>query len=226
MNAAAILLAAGRGERLGTGVPKGFVELDGRPLLAHSLTAVRRCRAVRAIVVVVPAGWETRAMDLIGDEIDLVAGGDTRQRSVAAALERLDALPGKKFDAVICHDVARPRAPAALFDSVLRALEGADGAIPVVPVTDTIKRIEDGHVSETLPREGLMLAQTPQAFRWTALKRAHESALRDGFEATDDAALLEREGLRVSVVDGDPENIKITMPEDLRLASALGRRDG
>jgi 2-C-methyl-D-erythritol 4-phosphate cytidylyltransferase len=226
MNAAAILLAAGRGERLGTGVPKGLVELDGRSLLAYSLAAVRRCRAVRTIVVVVPAGWEARVLDLIGDEVELVAGGDTRQRSVAAALDKLDALAGDELDAVICHDVARPLAPVALFDSVLRALEGADGAIPVVPVTDTIKRIEDGRVSETLPREGLMVAQTPQAFRRDALKRAHAAAVRDGFEATDDAALLEREGLRVSVVDGDPENIKITIPDDLRLASALARDDG
>lgn len=223
MRAAAILLAAGRGERLGTGIPKGFVELDGRPLLAHALDGVRRCRAVQVVAVAVPSGWEGRARDLVGDGIHVVTGGDTRQRSVTAVLRVLEGA-ADPVEAVVCHDVARPRATAALFDAVLDALEGADGAIPVIPITDTVKRVEDGHVSETLPRDELVLVQTPQAFRWSALKESHEAAERDGFEATDDAALLERSGFRVAVVAGDPANVKVTWPEDLRLASLLGRQ--
>ncbi len=223
MRAAAILLAAGRGERLGTDVPKGFLELDGRPLLSYAVEAVRGCGQIESVAVAVPVGYEDRAHDIAGPRgVDIVLGGPSRQASVenslSIVLTDLSPLP----EAVVVHDVARPLATTELFDRVLAALEeGADGAVPGIPVVDTIKRVDDGIVTDTLRRDSLVAVQTPQAFRTHALERAHAAARREGVRATDDAALLERVGARVVVVEGDPNNIKITRPGDLRLASLL-----
>lgn len=222
MSVAAILLAAGRGERLGSEVPKAFVELDGRPLLLYSLDVIRSTPAVAFVVVAAPAGWEGRASALAGQGALVVTGGDTRQRSVAAALEGLVDRPD--LDVVVCHDVARPLASTGLFESVVKALSDADGAIPVVPVVDTLKRVEGGRVLDTVPRDRLVRVQTPQAFRGEALVRAHGGAASE--DATDDAALLERIGLRVAAVHGEHGNIKITEPEDLQLASFLRSHRG
>ncbi|MGH2691097.1 MAG: 2-C-methyl-D-erythritol 4-phosphate cytidylyltransferase [Actinomycetota bacterium] len=227
MRAAAILLAAGRGERLGGDVPKGFIELDGRPLLTYSVEAVRACSQIDSVAVAVPVGYEDRAFEIAGPRgVDVVLGGASRQSSVESSLSivlsDLSPLP----EAVVVHDVARPLATTELFDRVLDALEGADGVVPALPVVDTIKRVDDGVVTDTLRRDSLVAVQTPQAFRTQALERAHAAARREGVEATDDAALIERIGGRVVVVAGDPRNIKITRPEDLRLASLLARGDG
>jgi 2-C-methyl-D-erythritol 4-phosphate cytidylyltransferase len=222
MNAAAILLAAGRGERLATDTPKGFVEVGGRPLLSYSLEAVRACPQIEMIVVAVPDGYQDRAFEIVGPRgVDVVLGGPSRQSSVdnslGIVLTDLSPLP----ESVVVHDVARPLATPALFERVLSALKDADGAVPAIPVVDTIKRVYEGTVTETLRRDSLVAVQTPQAFRTEALERAHAAARREGVEATDDAALLERIGARVVVVEGDPRNLKITTPEDLRLISLL-----
>ena len=222
MSVAAILLAAGRGERLGSDVPKAFVELDGRPLLLYSMDVIRRIPDVAFVVVTAPSGWEGRASALAGQGALVVTGGDTRQRSVAAALEGLAERPD--LDVVLCHDVARPLASGGLFGSVVKALAEADGAVPVVPVVDTLKRVDGERVLETVPRDRLVRVQTPQAFRREALVRAHGEAASE--DATDDAALLERIGLRVAAVDGEHDNIKITEPQDLALASFLRSRRG
>ena len=222
MTAAAVLLAAGRGERLGSDVPKAFVELDERPLLLHSLEAIRSSTTFVLVVVTAPPGWEGRAAALAGQGALVVTGGDTRQRSAAAALEGLEQRPD--IDVIVCHDVARPLATTRLFESVVKALADADGAVPVIPVVDTLKRVEGARVLETVPRDGVVRVQTPQAFRREALVRAHADAGSE--DATDDAALLERIGLRVAAVEGEPDNIKITLPEDLRLASLLRRKRG
>ena len=220
MRVAAILLAAGRGERLGEDAPKAFVDLGGRSLLAHAVDAVITCAAVDLVVVAVPPGFEERAeehMAHLGDRGRVIVGGATRQGSAAAALEFVQA----SFDSVIVHDVARPLATPALFDAVLAGLADADGVVPGIPVADTIKRVRGGVVAETLRRGELVAVQTPQAFRRAALERAHAEARRDRVEATDDAALLERIGSRVLVIPGDPRNIKVTVPEDLAVASLL-----
>ena len=227
MRAAAILLAAGRGERLGTDVPKGFIELDGRPLLSYAVDAVRASAQIESVAVAVPVGFEDRAFEIAGPRgVDVVIGGPSRQASVenslSIVLSDLSPLP----DAVVVHDVARPLATSELFDRVLAALDEADGVVPAIPVVDTIKRVDDGTVTETLRRSSLVAVQTPQAFRTEALERAHAAARREGVEATDDASLLERIGARVVVVEGDPGNIKITRPGDLRLASLLLRDHG
>jgi 2-C-methyl-D-erythritol 4-phosphate cytidylyltransferase / 2-C-methyl-D-erythritol 2,4-cyclodiphosphate synthase len=217
MRAVALLLAAGRGERLAGDRPKAFLELGGRTLVEHAVAAVEACPDVEGHVVAAPAGWKEEA-ERIGrrseKHLAVVPGGPSRRASVGAALA---AVP-EGFDAVICHDVARPLASPKLFSTVLAPLERAEGAIPVLPISDTVKRVAEGVVMETVPREGLALAQTPQAFRREALQAAYE---RDFGEATDDAILLERAGFRVAVVAGEPSNLKITVPEDLRLARAL-----
>ena len=227
MKVAAVLLAAGRGERLGFHVPKAFVELDGRPLLLHSFDVVRDSVAAADIVVTVPASWEARTSALVGDDARVVTGGGTRQRSVAAALEAV--MEGGEPDVIVCHDVARPFASAALYEAVIAVLEsdvGADGAIPVIPIVDTLKRVDGGHVVETIPRDGIVRVQTPQAFRFAWLARAHREAGPPKDPATDDASLLERIGRRVATVEGETDNIKITTEEDLRLATSIGRSRG
>jgi len=217
--AVAIVLAAGLGERLGRDRPKAFVELAGRPILAHAVGAAMGSPGITSVVVAAPAGLEDLARAIVGPfgSYPVVAGGATRRASVRAALEAVPMDVG----VVVCHDAARPFATPALFGRVLEALHGVDGVVPVVDVRDTVKRVEDGMVVVTEPREGLMLAQTPQAFLAPALRDAHERAERDDIEVTDDAAALERAGFRVRAITGEPGNFKITTAEDLARAEAI-----
>jgi 2-C-methyl-D-erythritol 4-phosphate cytidylyltransferase len=217
--AVAIVLAAGTGDRLGFETPKAFVPLAGKPILLRAVEAACSGRRVASIVVAAPAGWEDLAhaiVEPVGPHA-VVTGGATRQASVRAALAAIS----PDAPAIVCHDAARPLAAAELFDAVLEALDGWDGAIPVVPVPDTVKRVAGETVESTLPRDRLRLAQTPQAFLAPALRAAHDRAEREGREVTDDAAVLELAGYRVRVVPGDPANIKITTPRDLALAAVV-----
>ena len=217
--AVAIVLAAGGGERLGFPIPKAFVELGGRPMLAHAAVAALACPGIAALVVVVPAGWERAAdehLDLVGPHT-VVAGGGTRQASVRAAL---DVAPSAA-PVIVCHDAARPFASAGLFAAVLSALDGVHGVVPVVPVADTVKRVRGDLVDRTEDRAALALAQTPQAFDALALREAHARAERDAIEVTDDASALELAGYRVRTIPGDPVNFKITTAEDLTRAELV-----
>ena len=217
--AVAIVLAAGGGERLGLPIPKAFVELGGRPMLAHAASAALACPGIAALIVVVPAGWEQVAnehLDLVGPHT-VVEGGDSRQASVRAAL---DVAPSDAA-VLLCHDAARPFASVALFGAVLSALDGVDGVVPVVPVADTVKRIRGDLVDRTEDRAVLALAQTPQAFDALALREAHARAESDGVEVTDDASALELAGFRVRTIPGDPVNFKITTAEDLARAELV-----
>jgi 2-C-methyl-D-erythritol 4-phosphate cytidylyltransferase len=225
MRAVALLLGAGRGRRLAGSVPKCFVEVAGKPLLAYAVEAVTGCPSVEGFVVAAPAGSEAEAARIAEGSpkrLAVVAGGNTRQASVSRALE---AVP-RGFDVVVCHDVARPFAGRSLFTAVLNALDGVDGAVPVVPITDTLKRVNPDGVAETLPRDGLVMVQTPQAFRRDRLEAAHRLAAAERYVGTDDAVLVERAGFRVVVVPGDPANLKITSQDDLRVAGLLARVDG
>jgi 2-C-methyl-D-erythritol 4-phosphate cytidylyltransferase len=222
--AVAIVLAAGSGERLGRAEPKAFVEVAGKPMVVRAAEAAAACPAVGSLVVAVPKGTETSARAVLapGKPVVVVAGGRSRHASVRAALE---AVP-QSAPFIVCHDAARPFASPQQFVLVLGALEvtsDAAGAIPVVPVPDTVKRVRGGFVERTEgPREELMLAQTPQAFRAAALRDAHARAAQADREFSDDAAALEWAGYRVAAVAGDPENFKITTPEDLALAELVG----
>ncbi len=211
--AVAILVAAGSGERLGASRPKAFVVLGGRPMVEWSVAALRAVAAIEEIVVALPPG-EAAPPGTTG-----VPGGAARSQSVRAAL--LAAGPG---DPVVVHDAARPLAVPALFAAALADLaeSGADAAIAAAPATDTIKRADaDRVVTATLPRDELWAVQTPQVFRRAALERALDVPERVLATATDDAALIERQGGSVRIVPAPRENLKITTPLDLRIAELL-----
>jgi 2-C-methyl-D-erythritol 4-phosphate cytidylyltransferase len=212
--AVALVVAAGRGERLGTPVPKAFVNLAGRPMLEWSLAALRKVAAVSEIVVALPPGVAAPA-GTTG-----VPGGSQRSHSVRAALAA-----AAHDDVVIVHDAARPLVTAALVSACLDALADADAAIAATPVTDTIKECEDGRVVRTLDRSRLWAVQTPQVFRREALERALAQDDGVGAAATDDAALVEALGGTVRIVPSPPENLKVTTALDLRVAEML-LRDG
>ncbi|MEX2613917.1 MAG: 2-C-methyl-D-erythritol 4-phosphate cytidylyltransferase [Gaiellaceae bacterium] len=216
----AVLVAGGVGTRLGIDRPKAFALLAGRPLLAESLDRLDRCPWIDAIVVAAPPGWEEPAI-LLSEElavtkvVSCVTGGETRAESVRAAL---DDVPGEAL-VVLVHDAARPLVDDAVIERVLGLLaEGFDGVVPALPVPDTVKRVEQGVVVETVSREGLVGAQTPQAFLAPALRRAFSGDLS---EATDCASLVERAGGRVAVTDGDPRLLKVTTAGDLALVESL-----
>lgn len=218
-DAVVIVAAAGSGERLGMPSPKAFVPLGGRPILARAVETALACPAVGLVVVAAPPGAEDLAhaiVEPLGPHA-VVTGAASRQGSVRAALAAVPA----EATAIVCHDAARALATPALFTAVLEALEGWDGVVPVLPVTDTVKRIRGQQVIGTEPREELALAQTPQAFDASALRAAHERAEAAGVEATDDAALLEWAGYRVRAVPGEPTNLKITTAADLARAESL-----
>jgi 2-C-methyl-D-erythritol 4-phosphate cytidylyltransferase len=217
----ALLLAAGEGRRLGWAIPKAFVPVGGRPMVEYSLVSMARSSVIDSVVVVVPR-IELRRVEAMLSELkeaslveSIVPGGLTRQESVRSGLGRV----ATGTDLVVCHDAARPFASPELFARVVLGLAGMDGAIPVVRSPDTVKRINGGRVVETLPRDEIGLTQTPQAFLAEALGKAHEKAMAEGRDATDDAVLLEAAGYGVAVVDGESSNFKITFPEDLARAN-------
>jgi 2-C-methyl-D-erythritol 4-phosphate cytidylyltransferase len=217
----AILVAAGRGERLGLEQPKAFAKLGEDPLLAEPLRRLEESDWVDAIVLVAPPGWEEPAI-LLAEELGCgkvsacVPGGDTRADSVRAGMAEVPA------DAVVVlvHDAARPLLTEAVIERVLAPLsEGWDGAVPGLPVADTLKRVDaDGAIAETVLRDGLYAVQTPQAFPADVLR----AAVAAGGDATDCAALVEARGGRVTVVEGDPQLLKVTTADDLaKIASWL-----
>ncbi len=219
--ALALIVAAGRGERLGSDGPKALVELDGRSLLQRSVDLMLSCGEVERIVVALPPGVPAPA-GAIG-----VEGGAVRSQSVAHALAASGG--GDPQELIVVHDAARPLASLELVHDALATLAGdssLDAAIVAVPVADTIKRVSDGVVSETLDRSALWAVQTPQVFRRGALQRALDVSPDVLTQATDDAWLVERLGGRVAVVPSDDENLKITAPLDLALAELLLARRG
>ncbi|HEX2588191.1 MAG TPA: 2-C-methyl-D-erythritol 4-phosphate cytidylyltransferase [Gaiellales bacterium] len=228
LSAWAIVVGAGDGARLGADRPKAFVALGDRVLLAHSVELLEEHPAIDGVVLVVPEGWEEPA-SLLADDLAAgkvtaaVAGGATRSHSVAAGLAEVP----DDTDLILVHDAARPFASAELVSAVLAALGDADGAVPGVPVADTIKRVEGGRVAETPDRSQLVAVQTPQAFTAATLRRAYAQPPEVIAAATDCASLVEASGGSVAVVSGEPDNIKITTAADLerareRLAGAAG----
>jgi 2-C-methyl-D-erythritol 4-phosphate cytidylyltransferase len=214
---AAILAAGGHGKRSGSSIPKQFLLLAGRSVLARSLDAVLAA-GCRPCFVAAPADrLELARAEVHHPDVVVVAGGSTRQGSVRAALGLVESAT------VVVHDAARPLVSVSLFDVVLEALTDADGAVPGVAVDETLKRVRAGVVETTVARDCLYRVQTPQAFRTTALKEAHDRAERDGFESTDDAQLLERLGYRVRLVDASAPNPKLTYPKDFELAEMMLR---
>jgi 2-C-methyl-D-erythritol 4-phosphate cytidylyltransferase len=227
VGAFAIVVAAGSGSRVGAGEPKAFLTIGGRPMILLAVEAALSSPAIKGVVVVAPPGHIARAHSLLASVRPtpiVVAGGATRQDSVRSGLR----LVPDHVDVVVVHDAARPFAPERAFDEVVQAvLEGADAAVPVLLADDTVKRVRDGVVIGTEPRDEIALAQTPQAFRTELLRDAHERAAVAGWEVTDDATLLERTGAVVRALPGDPRNFKITTALDLdRADRTLAERHG
>jgi 2-C-methyl-D-erythritol 4-phosphate cytidylyltransferase len=220
VSTAAIVPAAGSGVRLGADRPKALVPLAGEPLVVHALRALRSSEVVDRIVVAAPPTELDAMQAALPSEwrgwVEVVAGGAVRQASVSAGLEAL----ADDHELVLVHDAARALVPPAVVTRVVDALlTGAPVVIPVVPLSDTVKRVRDGRVLDTVDRASLYAVQTPQGFRRDVLAAAHATTTES--DATDDAGLVERAGGDVCVVDGDAEAFKITSPLDLRLAEAV-----
>lgn len=219
--AVAVVVAAGSGTRLGGDGPKAIHTIGGRPMVAVAVARALDSPSIDSVVVVAPPGFEERvreALAPIEGAIVVVTGGSTRQRSVAAGLQAIDG----GVEIVVVHDAARPFASADLFTAVVDAvLAGADAAVPVLPLVDTVKRVRDGSVVGTEPREELALAQTPQGCRLEVLRAGLAKAEESGLDLTDDAGLLEWMGVSVRTVAGEPGNFKITTAQDLARADEI-----
>jgi 2-C-methyl-D-erythritol 4-phosphate cytidylyltransferase len=220
---AAIVPAAGSGQRLGGAGPKALLPVGGVPMLVHAVRRLSAAAEVSLVVVAAPRDRVEETRRLLGDahagaELSVVAGGATRVASVRAAL---DVLP-PDVDVVLVHDAARPLAPSSLAEAVAAAVHaGADAVVPGVPVPDTVKRVEGDEVTSTVDRSGLRAVQTPQGFRRDVLDKAHRAADGGDPSVTDDAGMVERLGLRVVVVPGHEEAFKVTRPIDLVLAESV-----
>jgi 2-C-methyl-D-erythritol 4-phosphate cytidylyltransferase len=217
----AVLVAAGRGERLGEDRPKAFVALGGLPLLAEPLRRLDACELIDAVVLVAPPGWEEPAI-LLAEELGVskvsacVAGAETRTDSVRAGVAEVP----EEASTVLVHDAARPLLPEEVIARVLAALgEGFDGAVPALPVADTVKRVADHVVVETLRRDELVAVPTPQAFAAGALRAALAHA-GSSQASTDCATLVEANGGRVKAVAGDERLLKVTTRADLERVAA------
>ena len=208
----ALIVAGGRGQRLGSPVPKQYLPLAGRPVIRHTVEAFQSHPAITAVRVVFrEQDRDLYEAALAGSSIlPPVVGGAERQDSVRAGLESLIAF---EPEIVLIHDAARPLVDAATIDRTIAALKTHDGAIAALPVNDTLKRAIDGCIETTLDRTGLWRAQTPQTFRFDAILAAHRAAI--GLALGDDAAVAERAGLQVALVLGHEDNVKITTTEDL-----------
>ncbi len=228
MQVFAILPAAGLGTRMAGPQPKQFLILDGLPILIHSLRAFAAVQRVTAIYVAVRKTEMERVQAQIAEyaaqygfagRVHVVEGGDHRQDSVSHALA---ALPAGADDIVLVHDAVRPLIDVATIDRTIDAVVEHGAAIVGLPAVDTIKQVErTAHgalVTSTIPREYIVLAQTPQGFRFGLLQKVFAEAAADGFVGTDEASVVERAGLPVAVVHGSQVNLKITQPGDLELA--------
>jgi 2-C-methyl-D-erythritol 4-phosphate cytidylyltransferase len=240
MKVRVIIPAAGLGTRMVPAGAKGkkappskqFTELGGTPILVHTLRRFAQCAEVSEILVALRqseiSGFRAR-LDSENDpgmkKVRLVEGGEHRQQSVANALAALNAAPD---DIVLVHDAVRPFVTPAIIQEVIRAAEKGGAAIAGMPAVDTVKQVErtaeGALIKATIPREKIVMAQTPQGFRYSVLKKAFDEASADGFVGTDEASLVERSGHEVAVVMGSPQNMKITTPADLELAEFYLRK--
>jgi 2-C-methyl-D-erythritol 4-phosphate cytidylyltransferase len=217
---AVILPGAGSGKRFGAGVPKQFQSLGGRPIIDRTVGFFHAIREVAQIILAVPESRVASLQRYLNNwpappEILVVAGGATRQDSVGNAIRRVSG----KCRWLAVHDLVRPLIDKRLFAALMREVRRSGAAVPGLPVVDTLKRIDDnGLVTETVPREALVMVQTPQVFRREVLEEAYRNATAQSFQGTDEAMLVERIGHPICIVPGSRRNVKITLPEDLEWA--------
>ena len=219
----AIIAAAGQGTRAGGGRAKQFREISGTPIIIHTLRRFEQCSSIGEVTVVVPAGGQAELLALAARHglrklARVVAGGATRTESIWRGLQTVRAATA---GIVAVHDGVRPFVTPEEIDRTVEEAARSGAAILAAPVVDTIKEVEAGRVARTPERGRLWRALTPQCFRYELLRRAYERALAEGLEATDDSALVERIGAEVSIVEGDPRNVKITTAQDIALAELL-----
>lgn len=221
---AAVVPAAGCGARMGSEIPKQFLELGDVPLLVHVLRVFESSRMISEIVVVVPEAAVTFCREELlppyafSKISAVIAGGARRQDSVWNGLQAVD----ERTKIVVVHDAVRPFVTGAMVEEAVAGARTHGAAVAAIPLHDTVKRVaQDGMIETTLDRQRLWSAQTPQAFDAGLLRDAHWSSQEAGVEATDDAFLVERTGHRVSIVNGSPDNIKITRPKDLVMGEAI-----
>ena len=221
---AAVVPAGGSGTRMGNEIPKQFLQLGGVPLLIHALRVFESSRMIAEIVVVVPQDSVTYCQQELLPQFAfskisaVTAGGARRQDSVWNGLQAVD----ERTKIVVVHDAVRPFLTGAMVEEVVGGAKTHGAAIVAIPLHDTVKQVApDGMIDTTLDRQRLWSAQTPQAFDVELLREAHRSSQEAGVEATDDAFLVERIGHRVSIVNGSPDNIKVTRPEDLMMGEAI-----
>jgi 2-C-methyl-D-erythritol 4-phosphate cytidylyltransferase len=221
---AAVIVGAGQGTRMGTKAKKQYMMLGNRPVLAHTLLAFEKCDAIEEIFLVVPRGDDPLCKKEIMDPlrpnkpIHLVSGGVTRQESVYNGLKAIDG----RFGLVAIHDGVRPLVKIDQIAECVRVAKEYGSCILAIAAKDTIKTVDDDdRVIVTMKRHMIRMAQTPQVFHYNLILRAHEAAQKEACVGTDDAELVELCGEVVKVIPGDPYNIKITTPEDLKLAEVL-----
>ena len=221
MKVGAIIPAAGRGKRIGASVPKQFLEIQGKPLLHHTLTVFASCKLIDYVVLVMPRA----DVDEIGEDWlnkyaivrAVVVGGEQRQDSVYNGFNSLE----EGTDIVVVHDGVRPFTTPQMITATVEAAQQHGAAITAIPVSDTVKQAADGFVKQTVSRDGLWRVQTPQAFQYGLLQQAFKKAKKDSYYGTDEGSLVEYLGERVKVVPGSELNIKITRKEDLVLGESL-----
>ena len=222
INAAAIITAGGTGKRFGTEgedkLSKQFIPLSGKPVLVYSLESFQSSKLISEIVVVVPDRWVEYTQHEIVDRFNftkvkkVVSGGDERHKSVEKGFRSI----ASEAEIVVVHDGVRPFVTVDLIEEVIDAVQESGGAIAASPSTDTIKQSgSEQLIEDTLPRETIWLAQTPQAFKYKILKEAYRKASEDGYIGTDESALVERIGKKIRLVRSSRYNIKITTPEDI-----------
>ena len=223
---AAVVPAGGSGTRMGNEIPKQFLQLGDVPLLIHALRVFESSKAIAEIVVVVPPDAVTSCREellppyALSKVSTVTAGGVRRQDSVWNGLQAVD----ERTNIVVVHDAVRPFVTGTMVEEVVDGARTHGAAIVAIPLHDTVKRAApDGMIETTLDRQRLWSAQTPQAFKVELLREAHRSSQEAGVDATDDAFLVERIGHRVSIVNGSPDNIKVTRPEDLVRGEAILR---
>jgi len=221
MKVGAIIPAAGRGKRIGASVPKQFLEIQGKPLLHHTLTVFASCKLIDYVVLVMPrADVDEMGEDWLNKyEIvrKVVVGGEQRQDSVYNGFSSLE----KGTDIVVVHDGVRPFTTPQMIIATVEAAQQHGAAITAIPVSDTVKQAADGFVKQTVSRDGLWRVQTPQAFQCGLLQQAFKKAKKDSYYGTDEGSLVEYLGERVKIVPGSELNIKITRKEDLVLGESL-----
>ena len=223
----AIIAAAGTGTRMASDRPKQFLLLAGTPIIFHTLKPFEQCDRIQEVIVVLPAEDSAAFLALAGKQglrklSRVVPGGKTRADSVKRGL---NAIRSASAGIVAVHDGVRPFVTADEIDSVMAAAEANGAAILVAPATDTIKQVSDGSIVKTLERQELRRALTPQCFRYELLRKAYEHADVNDPTLTDESALVERIGARVTTIEGSSRNIKITTPQDLLIAEAFLKND-